>query len=47
MAEVIEGLKAGDRLVVDGTGKLRPGSKVVEGAAKPAEVGAKPAGAAK
>ena len=38
MAEVTEGLKAGDRLVVDGTGKLRPGSKVVEGAAKPAGV---------
>ena len=24
-------------LVVDGTGKLRPGSKIVEGGAKPAE----------
>jgi membrane fusion protein (multidrug efflux system) len=29
-AEVAEGLKAGDRVVIDGTGKLRPGSKVVE-----------------
>ena len=29
--EVVEGLKAGDKVVVDGTGKLRPGSKVVEG----------------
>ena len=40
LAEVTAGLKAGDRVVVDGTGKLRPGSTVVEG-------GAKPAGAAK
>lgn len=31
MAEVTDGLKAGDRVVVDGTGKLRPGSKIVEG----------------
>lgn len=30
-AEVISGLEAGDRIVVDGTGKLRPGSRVVEG----------------
>ncbi|HJW44939.1 MAG TPA: efflux RND transporter periplasmic adaptor subunit [Lysobacter sp.] len=29
-AEIIEGVKAGDRIVVDGTGKLRPGSQVVE-----------------
>jgi len=29
--EVVEGLKAGDKVVVDGTGKLRPGSKIVEG----------------
>jgi len=36
LAEVLAGLKAGDRIVVDGTGKLRPGSKVVEGAMKPA-----------
>lgn len=40
-AEILKGLKAGDRIVVDGTGKLRPGSKVVDatadgaGAAKP------------
>lgn len=50
LAEVVEGLRAGDKVVVDGTGKLRPGSKVVEAAksleaAKSAE-GAKPAGAA-
>ncbi len=38
LAEIIEGLKAGDRVVVDGTGKLRPGNKVVEGDSKRAEV---------
>ncbi|HEY0662347.1 MAG TPA: efflux RND transporter periplasmic adaptor subunit [Lysobacter sp.] len=35
-AEVTAGLKAGDEVVVDGTGKLRPGSKVVEGGPTPA-----------
>ncbi len=30
-AEIVSGIKAGERIVVDGTGKLRPGSKVVEG----------------
>ncbi|MET0754863.1 MAG: efflux RND transporter periplasmic adaptor subunit [Pseudoxanthomonas sp.] len=30
-AEVTAGIKAGERIVVDGTGKLRPGSKIVEG----------------
>ncbi|MET0892494.1 MAG: efflux RND transporter periplasmic adaptor subunit [Pseudoxanthomonas sp.] len=30
-AEITQGLKAGERIVVDGTGKLRAGSKVVEG----------------
>ena len=30
-AEVISGLEAGDRIVVDGTGKLRVGSRIVEG----------------
>ena len=29
--EVVSGVKAGDRIVIEGTGKLRPGSKVVEG----------------
>ena len=29
--EVVSGVKAGDRIVIDGTGKLRPGSKIVEG----------------
>ena len=34
-AEIVSGLAAGDRIVVDGTGKLRPGDKVVDaGAAK-------------
>lgn len=28
--EVLEGLRPGDRIVVDGTGKLRPGAKVVD-----------------
>jgi membrane fusion protein (multidrug efflux system) len=36
-AEVIDGIKAGDRIVVDGTSKLRVGSKVVDsGAQNPA-----------
>lgn len=40
--EVSDGLAAGDRIVVDGTGKLRPGMTISEaGAAEPA--GAKPA----
>ena len=30
-AEITSGLKAGEKIVVDGTGKLRVGSKVVEG----------------
>ena len=29
-AEILSGLSAGDRIVVDGTGKLRPGSVVVD-----------------
>ncbi|KRA76803.1 RND transporter [Lysobacter sp. Root667] len=36
LAEIVEGLKAGDRVVIDGTGKLRAGSKVAEGGNKPA-----------
>lgn len=36
-AEVTSGLKAGDRIVVDGTGKLRDGSKIVDAAARPAK----------
>ena len=41
LAEILEGLEAGDRIVVDGTGKLRPGSKVVEAGAKTAQAPAK------
>ena len=29
-AEILDGLAAGDRIVVDGTGKLRPGARVVD-----------------
>lgn len=36
VVEIREGLKAGDRIVVDGTGKLRPGLKVSDSPAKPA-----------
>ena len=32
MAEVVDGLQIGDRIVVEGTGKLRPGSAVQDGA---------------
>lgn len=32
-AEIVKGLKAGDRVVVDGTGKLRPGAKVADSTA--------------
>lgn len=34
--EVVDGLNVGDRIVVDGTGKLRVGAKVVEAGAAPA-----------
>lgn len=43
LAEIIDGLKVGDRVVVDGTGKLRVGSKVQVSAA--AVDGAAPAAA--
>ncbi len=45
--EVVEGLKAGDRIVVEGTVKLRDGAKIKDVGAKPAagdEGAAKPAG---
>jgi len=42
VVEIREGLKAGDRIVVDGTGKLRPGLKVNDTAA-PAPAPATPA----
>ena len=39
-AEILKGLRAGDRIVVDGTGKLRPGAKIAETqAAAPAAKG--------
>ena len=31
--EIAEGLASGDRIVVEGTGKLRPGGKISEGSA--------------
>lgn len=31
LAEIVEGLSVGDRIVVDGTGKLRVGSRIAEG----------------
>ena len=36
MAEIVEGLQPGDRIVVDGTGKLRPGMTVAEAPPRPA-----------
>jgi membrane fusion protein (multidrug efflux system) len=35
MAEVLSGIEAGDRIVVDGTGKLRDGSPIVEAGTGP------------
>jgi membrane fusion protein (multidrug efflux system) len=32
--EIVSGLRAGDRIVVDGTGKLRPGARVVDAGAR-------------
>ena len=31
LVEISQGLKAGERIVVDGTGKLRPGARITEG----------------
>lgn len=46
-AEILAGAAAGDRIVVDGTGKLRPGAKIVEGAVPaPASAVDAPAGTA-
>lgn len=36
LAEITKGLKAGERIVIDGTVKLRPGSKVADSGAKSA-----------
>jgi membrane fusion protein (multidrug efflux system) len=43
VVEIREGLKAGDRIVVDGTGKLRPGLKVNDTAAPAAAPAPAPA----
>lgn len=40
--EVVAGIKAGDRIVIDGTGKLRVGSKVVDGGKVPTQTEAPP-----
>lgn len=37
LVEISEGVKAGDRIVIDGTGKLRPNARITEGDAKPAD----------
>lgn len=41
--EIVSGIETGDRIVIDGTGKLRPGSKVVEGKAVETSGAAAPA----
>ena len=49
LVEITEGLAPGSRIVVDGTGKLRPGMKIVEGSVQQAKAPAAddaPAGAA-
>lgn len=43
--EIVQGLAAGDRIVVDGTGKLRPGMKIAEADAAPADGAAASGGA--
>jgi membrane fusion protein (multidrug efflux system) len=45
-AEILRGLQPGDRIVVDGTGKLRPGAKVEDTTAGTADVDAADAAAA-
>ncbi len=45
--EIAEGAAAGDRIVVEGTGKLRPGAKISEGKGEPAAVDATPPAQAK
>jgi len=37
MAEITEGLEPGQRIVVDGTGKLRPGMRITEGSVQEAK----------
>ena len=38
-AEIVEGIEPGDRIVVDGTGKLRPGDRIAEAGAADASEG--------
>jgi len=40
VVEIVEGLEAGQRIVVDGTGKLRPGLRIADAKAAPAAAGA-------
>ncbi len=40
--EIVEGLKAGDRIVIDGTGKLRPGARISDAGAPAAAAPATP-----
>ncbi|MDR7191691.1 membrane fusion protein (multidrug efflux system) [Luteimonas terrae] len=37
LAEIVEGIEPGTRIVIDGTGKLRPGMKIVEGTVQEAK----------
>ena len=37
LAEIVEGLEPGTRIVVDGTGKLRPGMRIAEGSVQEAK----------
>lgn len=37
LAEIVDGLESGSRIVVDGTGKLRPGMRIAEGSVQEAK----------
>ena len=39
--QIVEALEAGQRIVVDGTGKLRPGLRIADARAEPAAAGAR------
>ncbi|MHC6217292.1 efflux RND transporter periplasmic adaptor subunit [Stenotrophomonas acidaminiphila] len=41
VVEIMQGLEAGQRIVVDGTGKLRPGLRIADARAEPAAAGAR------
>lgn len=43
VVEIVEGLKVGDRIIVDGTGKVRPGQTVAPQPAQPMPAGNAPA----